>query len=88
MPGNEEAWTTVGSSGDPTKARMKAARDAPSSAVEGPHMAIEQATPATASMAEMGLRRLVRAHQQPRRAPPRAVVVEIVEIVQEPAQPS
>ncbi|XP_066361316.1 uncharacterized protein [Miscanthus floridulus] len=85
MSGGEEAWTTAGSSGGPVRAGLEAAEDAPSSTVEGPPTAIEQATPVAESMAQMGLGRPVRAQQQPRRTPLRVAVVEVEEIVQEPA---
>ena len=69
------------------RSRVEAVEDAPSSAVEGPPTATEQATPAAASMAQIGLEHPVRAQQQPRRAPLRLAVVEVEEIVREPAQP-
>ena len=79
--GGEETWTVVGSLGGPIGARLEAIGDAPSSMVDGPPAATEQATPMAASMTQMGLGRPVRAQQQPRRAPPRAAAVEVEEIV-------
>lgn len=40
----EEAWAAMGSSGDPAGAGTETTRDAPSSIVEGPSAATEQAT--------------------------------------------
>ena len=61
--------------------------DMPSSVVEGPPIATEQATPTAASGAQIGLGRPVRAQRQPRRAPPRVATLEVEEIVQVLAQP-
>ena len=58
----------------------------PSSMVEGPPIAIEQATPTAVAGAQIGLGRPVRAQRQPRRAPPRVATLEVEEIVQKPAQ--
>lgn len=85
--GSEEAWTMVGSSGGHTRVGVEATGDAPSSVVESVPMAIGQATPAAASVAEIGLGRPVQALQQLRRAHLRVAIVEVEEIVRELAQP-
>jgi hypothetical protein len=69
VSGSEEAWTAVESWGGPTRAGTEAVGDTPSSAVEDLSATIEQATPAVALVAKIGLGRPIRAQQQPRRAP-------------------
>jgi hypothetical protein len=79
--GGEEAWTAMGLSGGPVGAGSEATRDAPSITAKGPSGATEQATPAAALVAQMGLGHPVQAQRQPRRAPPRAATIEVEEIV-------